>query len=319
MVILISNNINHREENAVLRTNLAINWRDKQKRVDELERRHKQELDKISQELADKNKNGTPNHVSAKTLKAPTFDGIIPWESYRTQFEAAALRSALEVLQAIPAKDKDNFESLTAALTRRFGNSYTEDFFSTQLEHRVQKSGETAQQLAQDVERLTLLAYPTETPEFRDKLAAKAFIQAIRNPEIKYELAISKEETLQDGNGPGYLLHSEVLELWKKWHIRRYCQQLQKKGNFGGNKGSKSKNEPADKAPTAKTYSDSCTNKKLALGIRQGDSTTSPISVIALIRYSTIPSKNRSTVSKVDIAYREDLSSIAKRTRKINV
>ncbi|ESO13022.1 hypothetical protein HELRODRAFT_159619 [Helobdella robusta] len=142
-------------------------------------------IDKLKQELE---QSKIPlDHASGRTLKVPAFDGEMSWNVYKTQFEAAAtsncwngkeratalilaLRgSTAEVLQTIPAENHFNYEVLVSALDLRYGEEHMKQIYRSQLRNRTQRSGESIQQLAQDIERLTLLSYPTSDPEHRDE------------------------------------------------------------------------------------------------------------------------------------------------------
>ncbi|ESO12076.1 hypothetical protein HELRODRAFT_158491 [Helobdella robusta] len=156
------------------------------------------------------------DHASGRTLKVPAFDGEMSWNVYKTQFEAAAtsncwngkeratalilaLRgSAAEVLQTIPAESHFNYEVLVSALDLRYGEEHMKQIYRSQLRNRTQRSGESIQQLAQDIERLTLLSYPTSDPEHRDETALDTFIKALRDSELKQSLVLSDKRKLKD-------------------------------------------------------------------------------------------------------------------------
>ncbi|ESO00439.1 hypothetical protein HELRODRAFT_175870 [Helobdella robusta] len=147
-------------------------------------------IDKLKRELEQSKKMAMPlDHASGRTLKVPAFDGEMSWNVYKIQFEVAAtsncwngkeratalilaLRgSAAEVLQTIPAENHFNYEFLVSALDLRYGEEHMRQIYRSQLRNRTQRSGESIQQLAQDIERLTLLSYPTSDPEHRDETA----------------------------------------------------------------------------------------------------------------------------------------------------
>ncbi|ESN94169.1 hypothetical protein HELRODRAFT_163955 [Helobdella robusta] len=169
------------------------------------------------------------DHASGRTLKVPAFDGEMSWNVYKTQFEAAAtsncwngkerttalilaLRgSAAEVLQTIPAENHFNYEVLVSALDLRYGEEHMKQIYRSQLRNRTQRSGESIQQLAQDIERLTLLSYPTSDPEHRDETALDTFIKALCDSELKQSLLLSDKRKLKDA-----VAHSLTLESAKQ-------------------------------------------------------------------------------------------------------
>ncbi|ESN94407.1 hypothetical protein HELRODRAFT_164242 [Helobdella robusta] len=110
-----------------------------------------------------------------------------------------ALRgSAAEVLQTIPAENHFNYEVLISALDLRYGEEHMKQIYRSQLRNRTQRSGESIQQLAQDIERLTLLSYPTSDTEHRDETALDTFIKALRDSELKQSLLLSDKRKLKD-------------------------------------------------------------------------------------------------------------------------
>ncbi|ESN93936.1 hypothetical protein HELRODRAFT_180343 [Helobdella robusta] len=174
-------------------------------------------IDKLKRELEQSKKMAMPlDHASGRTLKVPAFDGEMSWNVYKTQFEAAAtsncwngkeratalilaLRgSAAEVLQTIPAENHFNYEVLVSALDLRYSEEHMKQIYRSQLRNRTQRSGESIQQLAQDIERLTLLSYPTSDPEHRDETALDTFIKALRDSELKQSLLLSDKRKLKD-------------------------------------------------------------------------------------------------------------------------
>ncbi|ESN96681.1 hypothetical protein HELRODRAFT_163780 [Helobdella robusta] len=148
--------------------------------------------------------------------KLDPFDGEMSWNVYKTQFEAAATSncwngkeratalilalqgSAAEVLQTISAENHFNYEVLVSALDLRYGEEHMIQIYRSQLRNRTQRSGESIQQLAEDIERLTLLSYPTSDPEHRDKTALDTFIKALCDSELKQSLLLSGKRKLKD-------------------------------------------------------------------------------------------------------------------------
>ncbi|ESO00299.1 hypothetical protein HELRODRAFT_176164 [Helobdella robusta] len=174
-------------------------------------------IDKLKRELEQSKNMAMPlDHASRRTLKVPAFDGEMSWNVYQTQFEAAAtsncwngkeratalimaLRgSAAEVLQTIPAENHFNYEVLVSALDLCYGEEHVKQIYRFQLRNRTQRSGESIQQLAQDIERLTLLSYLTSDPEHRDETALDTFIKALRDSELKQSLLLSDKRKLKD-------------------------------------------------------------------------------------------------------------------------
>ena len=110
-----------------------------------------------------------------------------------------ALRGlAAEVLQTISVEKHSNFAVLVNALDLRHGDEHIKQIYWSQLRNRTQQSRESIQQLAQDIERLTLLSYPTSDPEHRDETALEAFVSALRDPELRHSLLLADRQNLKD-------------------------------------------------------------------------------------------------------------------------
>jgi hypothetical protein len=148
-------------------------------------------------------------------VKLSTYDGKTAWSVYNTQLEvvaaanswdnvtkafqlAAALRGeAADILQTLPADKRADFQALVSALELRFGESHLKDFNRLQLKSRRQKAGETLQELAAEIEKLSQLAFSECPTDVRDGLALQYFIDAIRDPEIQQALRIADNKDLK--------------------------------------------------------------------------------------------------------------------------
>jgi len=67
-----------------------------------------------------------------------------------------------------------------------------------ELRSRRRKSGEKAQELAQDIEYLVALAYPEAGADTRDVLAREAFIEALGDPGVAYKIREKGPYSLQE-------------------------------------------------------------------------------------------------------------------------
>ena len=161
---------------------------------------------------------GTPDRSGMVTIghmKPPEFSGQVSWDVYKRQFEAAAnvnhwttdeqkatalvlaLRGAAsEVLQTIT--EQLDYHVIVRAMELRFGNGNTQEVHRVQLKTRQQKSGETFQELATDIERLVHLAYPTRTSDVNEETAVDAFIDAIHDRDLKKAARLSGRRKLGD-------------------------------------------------------------------------------------------------------------------------
>ena len=143
-----------------------------------------------------------PATACALATKPATYDGKTTWDAYRAQFELLAglnhwndeqkatvlavnLRGpAATVLTNLPSEDRQNFEVLTAALESRFGSAHQSELNRAQLRARMRHREKTLPELAEDVDRLTRLAYPDATTAVLQVLARDQFIDSLPDEEI---------------------------------------------------------------------------------------------------------------------------------------
>ncbi len=178
-------------------------------KIKEMNQRHDKEMEAMKEQLHKVQVlriNSQPSDGIGK-MKPPIFDGLVSWSVYKRQFEAAArinnwtrdeekatalvlaLRGkASELLQTIP--DQRDYGAIVKAIELRYGDEHMQEVFRVQLKTRQQKSGESLQELEADIERLAHLSYPSATQEILDVIATDAFIDAIRDPELKQAIRI---------------------------------------------------------------------------------------------------------------------------------
>ena len=153
---------------------------------------------------------GTAPHLH----KPPSFDGRSSWDAYKLQFEmladvnhwsiaeratylAISLRGpALTVLTNISPDHKGEYATLVAALNKRFGSAHQADLNKAKLKGRLKKRDESLPELAEDVERLTCLAYPDASPDMIEVLSKDQFIDALTDEDSRLRLRQNKPETL---------------------------------------------------------------------------------------------------------------------------
>jgi hypothetical protein len=151
--------------------------------------------------------------------KPATFDGRIPWDSYRTQFEiiaginrwsegekAAFLASslkghALTVLSNLSPEHRNHYPSLVAALESRYGSQRQAELHRMKLRSRSRRREESLPELAEDIERLAKLAYPEATSAVLETLAKDQFIDALVDDELRLRVAQGRPATLRAALG----------------------------------------------------------------------------------------------------------------------
>ena len=130
---------------------------------------------------------------STKGIKPGTYDGTGNWSDYCIQFNLIAdfcqwsayekaihlainLRgTALGVLADLRHDQRTNFCSLSSALAARFEPVQQSELHRVTLKTRLRCKNETLSELAQDVNRLVRLAYPSATVDVREHLSKDYF------------------------------------------------------------------------------------------------------------------------------------------------
>jgi hypothetical protein len=136
-------------------------------------------------------------------LKAPEFDGTVPWKMYRCQLEAVAqvngltdrqkaatllssLRGpALSSLQHLTPTDLQSFDAIVRALEQRYGEPMLPQMHYAQWHHRAQQPRETLVEFAAEMERLTRLAFPTLEGEQLQYVLMESFVTGLRDERTK--------------------------------------------------------------------------------------------------------------------------------------
>ncbi|GFX69681.1 retrovirus-related Pol polyprotein from transposon 412 [Trichonephila clavipes] len=146
-----------------------------------------------------------PVHVTDSTVsvKLSTYDGKTNWEVYKTQFSiiseangwiegvkacqlSASLREeAAEILQTLPDTEQRNLNSLYNALDLRFSQKYSKDYARLQMKTRLQKTGESLQEYASEVERVANLAFSDHPVTVREAISLQYFVDGLKDGEIQ--------------------------------------------------------------------------------------------------------------------------------------
>ena len=156
----------------------------------------------------------TPGAKVHHLVKPSVFDGSSSWASFIAQFKVIAATQGwniadklailvaslkgptLEFFARLPEPDRTDFGRLTDALDGRFGVAHQEPWFRSQLRRRRRDAGETLPHLAQDIERLVSMAYPSATAELRDSLTCDSFMDALGDAELHIAVRQSRPSSL---------------------------------------------------------------------------------------------------------------------------
>ncbi|GFV45701.1 uncharacterized protein TNCV_1970021 [Trichonephila clavipes] len=139
-----------------------------------------------------------PVPASSISVKLSTYDGKTKWEVYKTQFciihegngwnegvkacqLAASLKGeAAEVLQTLPDIERLNLNSLYNALDLRLSQKYSKKYARLQMKTRLQKTGESLQEYASEVERLANFAFSDHPATVRETISLQYFVDGLR-------------------------------------------------------------------------------------------------------------------------------------------
>jgi len=102
-----------------------------------------------------------------------------------------------QVLRELPTKGTTTAE-LEELLQTRFGTSKQAASFEAKLRARRRQENETLQELHRDISRLVQLAFPDEPCSFLALEGKNAFLNAMEDRELEYEVLKLQPKTLSD-------------------------------------------------------------------------------------------------------------------------
>ncbi|GFX27882.1 uncharacterized protein TNCV_3083051 [Trichonephila clavipes] len=156
-----------------------------------------------------------PVPYSPVSVKLSIYDGKTNWEVYKTQFciiseangwnegvkacqLAASLRGeAAEILQTLSDTERLNLNSLYNALDLRFGQKYSKDYARLQMKTRLQKTGESLQEYASEVERLTNLTFSDHPATVRETISLQYFADGLKEGEVQKAVRMADVQDLK--------------------------------------------------------------------------------------------------------------------------
>jgi len=83
-------------------------------------------------------------------------------------------------------------------LRTRFGNELQAERFKAELKVRRRRTGESLQQLYQDISKLVVLAHPNEGPALVNHVAKEAFVIALGDPTLQLKVIEREPKTVED-------------------------------------------------------------------------------------------------------------------------
>ena len=167
-------------------------------------REYKRRCDSSDAEMPNKRKSGG-------YMKPEKFNGSTCFETFLVQFDNCAkfnrwsqkdklqyLRWSLTgtAAQMLWGTESMSFKQLVARLRSRFGSLDMEEKYQTELQCRRRKTDETLRELAQDIRRLMMLAYPGDRSDMAERLAREHFVCALDDPELEFKVREKEPQTL---------------------------------------------------------------------------------------------------------------------------
>ena len=141
------------------------------------------------------------------------------WNQHKRAIRlACSLRgSAQALLSDLTPEIRQIYDSLLNTFTKRFELQNQCEIYKAQLKQRRRKRDKGLPKLAQDIKRLTRMAYPSAFMDLRDTLSKDSFIEALNDAEM--ELFIYQKEPTTIDNAVRLALKYEAFTLGR-------CKQL---------------------------------------------------------------------------------------------
>ena len=112
--------------------------------------------------------------------------------------------------QMLWGTEEMSYKQLVARLRSRFGSLDMEEKYQAELQCRSRKPNESLRELAQDVRRLMMLAYPGDRSTMSERLAKEHFICAFDDPDLELKVREKEPQTLDSA-----LKYAQRLEVFR--------------------------------------------------------------------------------------------------------
>ena len=115
------------------------------------------------------------------------------------------------MLTNLPREDHQKFDVLVAALESQFGSAHQTELNRAQLRARTRHKEETLPELAEDVDRITCLAYPDAAAGMLHVLARDQFIDALPDEDMRLSVRQNRPSNLKEALKSALELESNQL------------------------------------------------------------------------------------------------------------
>ena len=175
------------------------------------------------------------NRKSRGHMKPEKFDGTSCFETFLAQFSNCAQYNCWDAteklhylrwsLTGVAARmlwgtEEMSYRELVARLRSRFGSLDMEEKYQAELQCRRRKPNESFRELAQDIRRLMMLAYPGDRSVMSERLAKEHFICAFDDPELELKVREKEPQTLDTA-----LKYAQRLEVFRN-AVRQRRQRM---------------------------------------------------------------------------------------------
>ena len=149
-------------------------------------------------------------------VKTPKYSGKADWDAFHAQFELLGhalgwsmehkalqlamclTEDALSCLLLLSGDERQDYNALVGALSRRFGQCSAPGLLRSELCNRHRLPGEPLRTLANDIETLTRRAYAHMPASVQGELARDRFLQALSPADLRIQTQLAHPTTLQE-------------------------------------------------------------------------------------------------------------------------
>ena len=177
----------------------------------------------------------TPSKERTAIMRPATYDGSGSWSDYKAHFDACSelnrwtekekglylavsLRGQAQGVFGNLSKHCNDYTELVIALQERFQPPNQTELYRVQLRERKQRASETLSELAQDIRRLTNLAYPTAPADVRETLAKEQFLDSLHSVELRIRTKQARPSSLNDA-----VRHAVEMEAYYKAEQKHFA------------------------------------------------------------------------------------------------
>ena len=128
-------------------------------------------------------------------------------------------------MRFLQPQEKQHYDSLVAALSRRFNPGNRTELYRVHLRNRVRQDRESIPQLAQSIRHLTLQAYPQANGDLFEVLCRDHFLDALSDSDLRFKVYQAQTKTFDEA--VAVAIQMEVFQQADKHRSRRYVRELE--------------------------------------------------------------------------------------------